>query len=251
MRAVRAVVFDTDGVLLATADRHAAAWKETFDGCLARWGEHAGQRPTPFDAFHDYRDLVDGRSRLDGVRAFLAARRIGLPPGTPEDPPGCDTVHAVAARKEAVFSEMVRTAAVEPFDDVGPALRRLREMDVRCAAVSASRHARILLRSARLTDFFGALVDGRDAEALDLPGKPAPALFLEAAARLGGGPERTAVVEDALVGVEAGRSGRFHLVVGIDRGRDPRTADALRAHGAHLVLPDLLGLPAAIDGLGQ
>ncbi|MFD7558708.1 HAD family hydrolase [Streptomyces sp. NPDC059835] len=251
MSGVRAVVFDTDGVLLATADRHAAAWKETFDGCLARWGGHVGPRPRPFDAVHDYRDLVDGRSRLDGVRAFLTARRIDLPPGTPEDPPGCDTVHAVAARKEAVFSEMLRTEGVAVFDDVGPVLRRLRETDVRCAAVSASRHARTLLGSAGLTGFFGALVDGRDADALALPGKPDPALFLEAADRLGSGPERAAVVEDALVGVEAGRSGRFHLVVGINRGRDPHTADALRAHGAHLVLPDLLGLPAALDGPGR
>ncbi|MFE2854584.1 hypothetical protein ACFXJO_26125, partial [Streptomyces lavendulae] len=38
MNDLRAVVFDTDGVLLATADRHAAAWKETFDGCLPEWG---------------------------------------------------------------------------------------------------------------------------------------------------------------------------------------------------------------------
>ncbi|MFD8019981.1 hypothetical protein ACFV6G_06090 [Streptomyces lavendulae] len=37
MNDLRAVVFDTDGVLLATADRHAAAWKETFDGCLPEW----------------------------------------------------------------------------------------------------------------------------------------------------------------------------------------------------------------------
>ncbi|MFJ8017755.1 HAD family hydrolase [Streptomyces sp. NPDC096339] len=251
MSRVGAVVFDTDGVLLATADRHAAAWKETFDGCLAEWEQRFGDRQRPFDTVHDYRDLVDGRSRLDGVRAFLTARRIGLPPGTPGDPPGCDTVHAVAARKEAVFSGMLRTEGVQAYDDVRPVLARLREMNVGCAAVSASRHARALLRSAGLTGFFGALIDGRDADALALPGKPDPAVFLEAADRLGGGPEHTAVVEDALVGVEAGRIGRFHLVVGLDRGRDPRTADALRAHGAHLVLPDLLGLPAALDGDGR
>ncbi|MEU3772453.1 HAD-IA family hydrolase [Streptomyces sp. NPDC032472] len=250
MSRVGAVVFDTDGVLLATADRHAAAWKETFDGCLDRWGEKLGERPHPFDALHDYRELVDGRSRLDGVRAFLTARGIGLPPGTPGDPPGCDTVHAVAARKERFFSETVWAEGVEAFDDVRPALVRLREMKVGCAAVSASRHARTLLRAADLSDFFGALVDGRDVEALTLPGKPDPALFLEAADRLGVGPERTAVVEDALVGVEAGRRGGFHLVVGLDRDRDPHRADALRAHGAHLVLPDLGGLAAALDGPG-
>ncbi|ATZ23307.1 putative glycosyl hydrolase [Streptomyces lavendulae subsp. lavendulae] len=244
-----AVVFDTDGVLLATADRHAAAWKETFDGCLPEWQRsQTGVRPRPFDAVREYRDLVDGRSRLDGVRAFLAARDIGLPPGTPEDPPECATVHAVAARKEEVFSAMLRADGVRAFGDVRPALRELREKAVRCAAVSASRHARSLLESAELTGYFDALVDGRDAAALALPGKPDPALFLEAAGRLGVPPAHTAVVEDALAGVEAGHRGGFRLVVGLDREDDPRMRDALDAHGADLVLPDLGGLPAALEG---
>ncbi|MFI6003146.1 HAD family hydrolase [Streptomyces sp. NPDC051366] len=249
MSDLRAVVFDTDGVLLATAARHAAAWKETFDGCLPEWQpSHAGARPRPFDAVREYLDLVDGRSRLDGVRAFLGARHIDLPPGTPEDPPGCATVHAVAARKEEIFSAMLRTEGARTFDDVRPALQRLRGMGVQCAAVSASRHARSLLESAELIGYFDALVDGQDAAALALPGKPDPALFLEAAGRLGAPPAHTAVVEDALAGVEAGRRGRFRLVVGLNREDDPHMTDALRAHGAHLVLPDLGGLPAALEG---
>ncbi|MCX5129360.1 HAD family phosphatase [Streptomyces sp. NBC_00347] len=246
---VRAVVFDTDGVLLATADRHAAAWKETFDGCLPEWQpSRAGARLRPFDAVREYRDLVDGRSRLDGVRAFLAARAIGLPPGTPEDPPGCATVHAVAARKEEVFSSMLRTDGVRTFEDVRPALRELRQRAIRCAAVSASRHARSLLESADLVGCFDALVDGQDAAALALPGKPDPALFLEAADRLGVAPAHTAVVEDALAGVEAGRRGGFRLVVGLNREADPRMTEALGTHGADLVLPALGGLPAVIEG---
>ncbi|MFD9366604.1 HAD family hydrolase [Streptomyces sp. NPDC060020] len=248
MNDLRAVVFDTDGVLLATADRHAAAWKETFDGCLPEWqSSHAGARPRPFDAVREYRDLVDGKARSDGVRAFLAARDVDLPPGTPEDPPGCATVHAVAARKEEVFSSMLRTDGVRTFDDVRPALQELREKAVRCAAVSASRHARSLLESAELIGYFDALLDGQDAAALALPGKPDPALLLEAAVRLGVTPAHTAVVEDALAGVDAGHRGGFRLVVGLNREADPRMTDALRAHGAHLVLPDLGGLLAALE----
>ncbi|MFF1492051.1 HAD family hydrolase [Streptomyces sp. NPDC058304] len=248
MDEVGAVVFDTDGVLLATAARHAAAWKETFDGCLAEWEPHARERPHPFDAVREYRELVDGRSRLDGVRAFLTARDIDLLPGTPEDPPGCATVHAVAARKEEVFSEMLRADGVRVFDEVRPVLLRMREQAIRCADVSASRHARSLLDSADLIGLFDAVVDGQDPAALALPGKPDPALFLEAADRLGTVPARAAVVEDALAGVDAGRRGRFHLVVGLNRDDDPQMTDALRAHGAHLVLPDLGGLPAALEG---
>ncbi|MET8748907.1 HAD-IA family hydrolase [Streptomyces sp. NPDC004667] len=249
MNDLRAVVFDTDGVLLATADRHAAAWKETFDGCLLEWQpSHSGARPRPFDAVREYRDLVDGRSRLDGVRAFLAARAIDLPPGTPEDPPGCASVHAVAARKEEAFSAMLRTDGVRTFEDVRPALDELRRKAIRCAAVSASRHACSLLESADLVGYFDALVDGQDAAALALPGKPDPALFLEAAGRLGVHPAHTTVVEDALAGVEAGHRGGFRFVVGLNREDDPHMRDALAAHGADLVLPDLSRLPDALEG---
>ena len=45
--------------------------------------------------------------------------------------------------------------------------------------------------------------------------------------------------EDALAGVEAGRAGGFAFVVGIDRVGH---ADALRKHGADIVVSDLAEL---------
>ena len=60
-------------------------------------------------------------------------------------------------------------------------------------------------------------VDGVVAAELGLPGKPAPDTFLEAARRLGVEPGRAVVVEDAIVGVQAGRAGGFGLVIGVDR----------------------------------
>ncbi len=47
------------------------------------------------------------------------------------------------------------------------------------------------------------------------------------------------VVEDALAGVEAGRNGGFGLVIGVDRHGE---AEALRQHGAGLVVTDLKAL---------
>ena len=74
-----------------------------------------------------------------------------------------------------------------------------------------------MLTAARIEDLFDAIVDGIDAEALSLPGKPDPAIFLTAARRLRVAPVRAAVVEDALAGVEAGRRGGFGFVIGIGR----------------------------------
>jgi beta-phosphoglucomutase-like phosphatase (HAD superfamily) len=71
---------------------------------------------------------------------------------------------------------------------------------------------------------------------LGLPGKPAPDSFLKAAELLGVAPDRAIVVEDAISGVEAGHAGRFGLVIGVDREGH---GDALRAHGADVVVRDL------------
>lgn len=231
-RAPRGVVFDTDGVLLDSATLHAAAWKVAFDACL-------GLTQPPFDADAEYRSYVDGKSRFDGARALLAARGLRLPTGTPGDLPGCDTVWAVAARKEQAFQEALRTQRIAGFPDAGPALAVLMAAGVPCAAASASRHARALLRAAGLDRVLTTVVDGEDAARLGLAGKPDPGLFLHAAVLLGTRPGNTAVVEDALTGVAAARRGYFGLVVGVDRTPDRRHAARLREEGADLTVPDL------------
>ncbi len=241
------MVFDTDGVLLDSAALHAAAWKVAFDGCLDTWAARGGEQ-APFDVEREYRELVDGKARSDGARAFLNARRIALPPGGPDDRPGCGSVWAAAARKERAFMEVLRAGKAEAFVDARPVLEALQARNVRCAAVSASRHARPLLEAAGLSDLFDALVDGTDAARLGLPGKPDPSLFLEAAVRLETAPADTAVVEDALAGVEAARSGRFGLVIGLDRTGDATTAKAMRARGADIVTTGLAEVAEAVRG---
>lgn len=237
----RGVVLDTDGVLLDSAAVHAAAWKTAFDACLAEAWAGAANR-APFDTGTEYRRFVDGRSRYDGAEAFLTARGIRLPPGKPDDPPGCDTVRAVAARKESAYRDALAAKAVVAFADAEEALTALCGLGVPCAAVSASRHARALLADTGLDRFLAVVVDGGDAARLGLAGKPDPALFLRAAARLGTRPGDTAVVEDALAGVRAARRGGFGLVVGLDRAPDRLGASPLLAEGADLVVPDLTTL---------
>ena len=72
----------------------------------------------------------------------------------------------------------------------------------------------------------------------NLHGKPAPDTFLHAAHTLDV-PPSAVVVEDALAGVEAGRAGRFGLVVGVDR---VDVGALLRQHGADIVVTDLAEL---------
>ncbi len=83
---------------------------------------------------------------------------------------------------------------------------------------------------------FDVRADGVVAEEEGLRGKPAPDMFLAAAQALGVGPASGAVFEDAEAGVAAARAGAFGWVVGVDRTGH---ADALRRHGADIVVGDL------------
>ncbi|TJZ58967.1 HAD family hydrolase [Streptomyces piniterrae] len=232
LRSVRAVVFDTDGVITDSARVHAAAWKDAFDACLTAAGV---QRP--FDPMDDYLRYVDGRSRLDGAAAFLASRGLELPLGEPDDPPGTTTVRAVAARKEELFTASLHARAISAWPGTVRLLGVLRRERVPCAAVSASRHATELLSVASVRELFHVVVDGNEAGRLGLAGKPDPALFLEAVRRLGVPARDAAVLEDALAGVEAGRRGGFGLVVGVARATGPYAAE-LRRRGADVVVTD-------------
>ena len=69
-----------------------------------------------------------------------------------------------------------------------------------------------------------------------LRGKPAPDTFLAAATHLGVSPQRAVVVEDAISGVQAGRAGRFGLVIGVARKGE---GDVLKDNGADVVVTDL------------
>ena len=84
---------------------------------------------------------------------------------------------------------------------------------------------------------FDARVDGKEVTHLDLKAKPAPDAFLEAARRVGAEPSRAVVVEDAIVGVQAGRAGRFGCVIGVDRRGQ---AQALHDAGADVVAQSLI-----------
>lgn len=236
-----ALLFDLDGVLTDTASLHAGCWKRTFDAFLRGRAERAGERFEPFSVEGDYRRFVDGKPRYDGVRDFLASRGITLPEGNPDDPPEAETICGVGNRKNALVSEAIRPDTVRVYEGSVELVRRARAAGQKTALVSSSANAEAVLDAAGIADLFDVRVDGVVASERGLPGKPAPDTFLEAARALGVAPERAAVVEDAIAGVQSGRAGGFGLVIGVARHEDPQE---LRDHGADCVVADLAELLA-------
>jgi beta-phosphoglucomutase family hydrolase len=237
--AISACLFDLDGVLTQTAKIHAQAWKQMFDDFLREWSERTGEPFDDFDRPTDYDEYVDGKPRLDGVRSFLESRGIELPMGAPDDPPDAETIHALGTRKNELVLELIRKQGVEPYEGSVRFAEAARDQGLRRAVVSSSTNCEDVLKAAGIDHLFEARIDGVVAEREGLAGKPAPDTFLAGARLLGAAPESSAVFEDALAGVEAGRAGAFGWVVGVDRTGQ---ADALKRRGADVVVQDLAEL---------
>jgi beta-phosphoglucomutase family hydrolase len=221
---VTACLFDLDGVLTKTAEVHARAWKRMFDDFLKERGEQ------PFDLVHDYDEYVDGKPRLDGVHDFLASRAIELPD---------DEVQRLAEVKNDMVLRLIHDEGVDPYEGSVRYLHAARDAGLRRAVVSSSHNCRDVLVAAGIEDLLEVRIDGVVAEERHLQGKPAPDTFLEGAKELGVGPEQAAVFEDALAGVASGHAGGFACVIGVDRAGQ---RDALREHGATVVVDDLADL---------
>jgi len=226
-----AVLFDLDGVLTPTAEVHMRAWQELFVDFLTK----RGLVEAPY-VEADYFDHIDGKPRYDGVRSMLASRGVTLAEGDPTDGPDVQTVCGLGNRKNAFFTAVLAGDGVQPYPGSVVLLDFLTERGIGMAVVSSSRNAPAVLEAAGLAERFEVVVDGGLAGREGLPGKPSGATYVYAAQRLGVPVEQTVVFEDALSGVEAGRDGRFGLVVGVDRGVGP---ERLQQAGAHLVVADL------------
>jgi beta-phosphoglucomutase family hydrolase len=237
--AVRACLFDLDGVLTQTAKVHAAAWKEMFDRYLRERTAWTSEELVAFDAVGEYDEYVDGKPRYEGVRSFLQSRGIDLPQGDPSDAADMETIDGLGNRKNEIVLRMIRDQGVEAYEGSVRYVRAARDAGLHRAVVSSSTNCRDVLIAAGIEDLFEQRIDGVVAEREHLRGKPAPDTFLAGARALGVEPAQAAVFEDALAGVASGRAGGFGCVVGVDRAGQ---ADALREHGADVVVSDLAEL---------
>ena len=237
---VTSFVFRLDGVLIGSAAVHAAAWAETFDEFIFDRAERTHGRPscrstgsaTTWQHIH-------GKPRLEGVRAFLASRGIRLPEGDPDDPPGAETVHGLANRKNQALVRRLDDRGVSALEGSRHYLEIAHDAGVHSAVVSASAHTYMILARAGLADFIDDVVDAKAIEEEHLREEPAPDWLLAACERLGVEPEHVAVFETDAAGVAAGHVGGFKVVVGVDHTGRP---DALRAAGADVVIEGLTDL---------
>jgi HAD superfamily hydrolase (TIGR01509 family) len=212
---VALVIFDCDGVLIDS--------EPIANRVLAEQLQAIGLALTPREVMAEFVGLT-----RDGCLE-LAARRLGRP--LPE---------GFAARwDEALFAALA--AEVRAVDGVAELLQRLRVPW--CVASNGTPHRmRMSLEAAGLLP----LVEGRLFTASEVPRpKPAPDLFLHAAARMGAQPARCAVIEDTPTGVRAGVAAGMRVLAYAAAPHAQR--EALADEGAELFhamaeVPALLGI---------
>ncbi len=178
-----AVIFDLDGVLADSEPVHLAAEQAT----LADYG---------FDfTEHDKLEFV-GRSNAEIITGLIARYGLAVEPAV------------LADHKARYLRDLL--PAMKGFAATTDLVRRLREAGVPIAVASGSTPQNIVtsLSVVGLLDAFEVRVSADEVAA----GKPAPDVFLEAAARLGVRAEDCVVVEDAVPGVLAARAAGMRCV---------------------------------------
>jgi beta-phosphoglucomutase len=206
---IQGLLFDLDGVLTDTAEFHYRAWKRL-----------AKELKVPFTRKDN--EALRGISRRESLLLMLKGRESSE-----------DQIEEWMERKNRYYLEYI--GQIGPENLLPGALALLEE--IRTAGLSAglassSKNAAMVLSRLGILDLFQAISDGYSVENQ----KPAPDLFLHAAAGLGLPPARCAVFEDAAAGVQAALEGGF-LAVGI--GPPERVGQA------HVCLPSLDGVHLA------
>ncbi|MDF2529947.1 MAG: otsB [Gammaproteobacteria bacterium] len=238
MSYLQAAIFDMDGVVIDSAKLHCLAWTLIFDRFLK---EHYEKKSLKFNPFteQDYLYYVDGISRFDGVKRFLKSRHISLPSGVTHSR-SLKTIYGLGNRKNSLFHKLLKDKGVVCFSSSITLIKLLREQGIKTALISSSKNCNIILQSAHAAGFFDVILSGNVLEKKHIAGKPQPDIFLEAAKLLKASPANCMVVEDALLGVQAGHAGKFGLVVGVDRKN--LGSAIFREYGADIVVNDLIEL---------
>lgn len=173
-------VFDWDGVVIDSHAAHEESWRLLF----AEIG-----RPMPGDFFKQ----TFGMRNQQIIPAWFDFVRA-------DDPA---EIRRLGDRKEELYRDILRSEGIDPLPGVLPLLRELKSLGIPRAVGSSTPRVNIdfVTGAAGLDGLFDAWVT---AEEVTL-GKPDPQVFLKAAGKIGRDPARCVVLEDAHVGIEAGR----------------------------------------------
>jgi beta-phosphoglucomutase len=240
----RGAIFDVDGVLVDSP--HERAWRESLQSLMESpaWAtvrQASTWSPEGFTSLV-YETELSGKPREAGALAALEYFHV---------PDAQGHVQAYADAKQARLEQLIQAGDFRAYDDAVRFVFNVHNRGLRTVSASSSKHARAFLERVNLQSILGpaeveahdlnqtsTLLDilDTDVSGRDFPhGKPAPDIFLGAAAQLGEPPAVCFVVEDAVSGIQAARAG---AMAGLGTARKDDVA-MLEQAGATLVVTSL------------
>jgi|GEM_PF-333733 len=182
----KGVIFDWDGVVVDSSAQHKLAWEKMAV-------EH--RLPLPDNHFQ----LSFGKRNEEIIPGILGWAE------TPED------VAKLAFIKEETYRGLIRETGIEPLPGIPELFAWLRAEGIPFAVGSSTPRDNLIAAIELLNlpdDFFVAILSGDDVD----EGKPAPEVFLKAAAALGVEPAEALVFEDSFSGIQAAKNGGIPVI---------------------------------------
>ena len=210
---IQGFIFDLDGVLTDTAEFHYRAWQRLADEAGLSFDRQANE-------------ALLGISRRESLLLIVGKCRYSEA-----------ELQEMMDRKNRYYVESIESITPQ---DVLPGvlelLDELRRSGIKIAIGSASKNARSVIEKLGIADRVDAIADGYSVERP----KPAPDLFLYAAAQLGLDPAHCVVVEDAPAGIAAAIAAGM-WAIGLGSAVGVASSIGNQAGAAHIVLPNLMG----------
>jgi HAD superfamily hydrolase (TIGR01509 family) len=177
------VLWDLDGVLIESSQQHLESWMSV----LPRFGLKMSRE------FHEQTFGMNNREILTIMFG---------------EPPEADLLCRISSEKESAFREIIK-GIVEPLVGAVELLEQLYSANMRQAIASSApeENIHVVVEELQVGGYLQALVSGHD-----LPAKPDPAVYLEAARQIELDPGACVVVEDAVVGVRGAKKAGMRAV---------------------------------------
>lgn len=188
-----AVLFDLDGVIVSSDKLHFLAWRRIAQELNIQFSKADNEK-------------LKGVSREVSLKIILKASKKKY---------SSDKQKQLINRKNSYFKKLIPTLSKKNIlPGVLKLIKTLKNNKIKIAIASASKNTKLILKVLNLQNTFDAIVDGNQVKKT----KPNPEVFLRAASLLSTKPEQCLVIEDSIVGVEAGvAAGMKVLAIGSAR----------------------------------
>ncbi len=213
MNAIKACIFDLDGVIIDTAKYHFKAWSEIAENLGIQFDQKLNEN-------------LKGVGRMESLDYILSLANV-----TKSDE---EKIELATTKNNNYLKLIANIDRKELLNGVLSFLDDLKKNNFLIALGSSSKNAKLILDTVQLSPYFDAIIDGNDTT----HSKPDPEVFIKGSVALGVSPKNIVVFEDAPKGVEAAKKGGFKCI-GIGEWKNLIHADYVMDGFSNFLTKDL------------